>query len=36
MAGDPGIRIKHLNLWVAQDASLPVFRSNVDTLSFPL
>ena len=36
VAGDPGIRIKHLNLWVAQDASLPVFRSNVDLLEYTI
>ena len=36
VAGDPGIRIKHLNVWVAQDASLPVFRSNVDLLEYTI
>jgi len=35
-AGDPHTRADHLNLWVTADASLPVFRSNVDLLEYAI
>ena len=35
-AGDPHTRADHLILWVTADASLPVFRSNVDLLEYAI
>jgi hypothetical protein len=35
-AGDLDTRTKHLNVWTPADASLPVFRSNVDLLEYAI
>ena len=36
VVADPGLRAEHLNLWTPADASLHVFRSNVDLLEYAI